>query len=115
MFIALWSKAQNFKARTLFVAGLAAIGLMGSVSIAHAQSEPPSEPPADWGPTAIDYSNVPYPHPVSYFDVSLKGQDYRMAYMDVAPLGPSNGQVVVPLPRNELLRGGVRANYRGIA
>ncbi len=95
MFIALWSKAQNFKARTLFVAGLAAIGLMGNVSIAHAQSEPPSEPPADWGPTAIDYSNVPYPHPVSYFDVSLKGQDYRMAYMDVAPLRPSNGQVVV--------------------
>ena len=35
------------------------------------QSTPPSEPPADWGPTAIDYSNVPYPYPVEYLDVSL--------------------------------------------
>ncbi|WP_420635010.1 hypothetical protein [Candidatus Palauibacter sp.] len=31
-----------------------------------AQTEPPSAPPADWEATAIDYSNVPYPHPVSY-------------------------------------------------
>ena len=95
MFNALWFTARKINPRSLFVAGLAAVCLVGSVSIAHAQSEPPSEPPADWGPTAIDYSNVPYPQPVSYFDVSLKGQDYRMAYMDVAPVGPPNGQVVV--------------------
>ena len=59
------------------------------------QSTPPSEPPADWGPTAIDYSNVPYPYPVQYLDVSLNGQDYRVAYMDVAPAGQPNGQTVV--------------------
>ena len=60
-----------------------------------AQSEPPSEPPPDWEQTAIDYSNVPYPHTVSYFDVSLRGEDYRMAYMDVEPTGQGNGQTVV--------------------
>ena len=62
---------------------------------AFAQSEPPSEPPADWGPTAIDYSNVPYPHPVRFLDVRLGGADYRMAYMDVAPVGEPNGRTVV--------------------
>ena len=59
------------------------------------QSAPPSDPPADWGPTAIDYSNVPYPYPVEYLDVSLNGEDYRVAYMDVAPVGQPNGQTVV--------------------
>jgi pimeloyl-ACP methyl ester carboxylesterase len=87
--------ARYFTARMTFVIGIAAILSMGSLSVALAQTEPPSEPPPGWGPTAIDYSNVPYPHPVSYLDVSLKGEDYRMAYMDVAPLGQANGQAVV--------------------
>ncbi len=60
-----------------------------------AQIQPPSEPPADWGATAITYENVPYPHPVEFLDVKLSGKDYRMAYMDVAPTGQPNGQVVV--------------------
>ena len=60
-----------------------------------AQTEPPSEPPGDWGPTAITYENVPYPHPVDFLDVRLMGKDLRMAYMDVAPAGEPNGQVVV--------------------
>jgi pimeloyl-ACP methyl ester carboxylesterase len=60
-----------------------------------AQAQPPSSPPADWGPTAIDYSNVPYPYPVSFFDVHQGGEVYRMAYMDVAPVGAANGQTVV--------------------
>lgn len=64
-------------------------------SAAAAQSQPPAEPPADWGPTAIDYSNVPYPHPVHFLDVRLGGEDYRMAYMDVAPVGEPNGRTVV--------------------
>ena len=61
----------------------------------HAQQEPPAEPPADWEPTAIDYSNVPYPHPVQYLNVRLMGQDHRMAYMDAAPTGEPNGRTVV--------------------
>ena len=61
----------------------------------HAQDEPPSTPPPGREPTAIDYSNVPYPHPVSYMNVRLMGQDHRMAYMDVAPEGEPNGATVV--------------------
>ena len=79
--------------RSMFAAGLVA-ALLAATSV-FAQHEPPSEPPADWSPTAIDYSNVPYPHPVSYLDVRLKGEDYRFAYMDVAPVGTPNGQSVV--------------------
>lgn len=75
--------------------GLSASFLLVTASTVVAQSEPPSEPPADWGPTAIDYTNVPYPHPVHFLDVRLGGEDYRMAYMDVAPAGPANGQTVV--------------------
>lgn len=62
---------------------------------AQGQAEPPTEPPADWEATAIDYSNVPYPFPVEYLDVEVYGQDARMAYMDVAPTGQSNGRTVV--------------------
>ncbi len=57
--------------------------------------EPPAEPAADWGATAIDYSNVPYPHPVSYLSLELFGQDLRLAYMDVPPAGAGNGRTVV--------------------
>ena len=73
------SLTKNFRALTI-VAAVAFICPIGAAG----QSAPPSEPPADWGPTAIDYSNVPYPYPVEYLDVSLNGEDYRVAYMDVA-------------------------------
>ena len=66
----------------------------GSLAL-HAQSEPPSEPPADWGPTALNYENVPYPHPVDFLSVRVGGQDHRMAYMDVAPAGTPNGRTAV--------------------
>jgi len=67
----------------------------GRLSPVAAQAAPPSEPPAGWGPTAIDYSNVPYPYPVHYLDVELYGQDHRMAYMDVAARGEPNGRTAV--------------------
>lgn len=60
-----------------------------------AASEAPDEPPADWGPTAIDYTNVPYPHPVAFLPVRLWGLDLRMAYMDVPPAGEGNGATAV--------------------
>jgi pimeloyl-ACP methyl ester carboxylesterase len=72
----------------------AVLSLIGMVRLG-AQAQPPAEPPADWGPIAITYENVPYPHPVSFLDVELAGEDYRMAYMDVAPVGRPNGQTVV--------------------
>jgi pimeloyl-ACP methyl ester carboxylesterase len=62
-----------------------------------AQSEPPAAPPADWGPMSINLEDVPYPHPVSYMPFTLEGQDVRMAYMDVAPIGTPNGKSVILL------------------
>jgi pimeloyl-ACP methyl ester carboxylesterase len=60
-------------------------------------SEPPKEPPADWGPMSITLEDVPYPHPVQYMPFALEGQDVRMAYMDVAPVGTPNGKSVILL------------------
>ena len=77
----------------LFVAMLLVVIASGGELTA--QSVPPSEPPPDWEATAIDYSNVPYPYPVSYLDVRLYGQDHRMAYMDVAPASAPNGRTVL--------------------
>ena len=41
--------------------------------------------------------NRPYPHPVHFFPVTVEGQELRMAYMDVAPTGQTNGQTVLLL------------------
>jgi pimeloyl-ACP methyl ester carboxylesterase len=68
---------------------------LGWTGVAHAQSQPPSEPPAEWGVTAIDFSNVSYPYPTEFLDVEVYGRQLRMAYMDVAPTGTPNGQTVV--------------------
>ena len=59
------------------------------------QAQPPAEPSSDWEATAIDYSNIRYPFSVDYLPISLSGKDYRMAYMDVRPVGTPNGQTVV--------------------
>ena len=57
----------------------------------------PAEPPAHWGPVSINLEDVPYPYPVHFLNRNLFGQDIRIAYMDVAPVGQSDGQVVVLL------------------
>lgn len=62
-----------------------------------AAQEPPPAPPADWGPMSINLEDVPYPHPVSFHAFNLEGQDVRMAYMDVAPVGAANLRSVVLL------------------
>jgi len=48
-------------------------------------------------PLGLALENHPYPHPVRFFPVTVEGQDLRMAYMDVAPSGPANGQTVLLL------------------
>ena len=55
--------------------------------------------PTDVKPGSITCEDVPYPYPVSYFPLTLYGQDVRMAYMDVAPDQP-NGHTVVLLHGN---------------
>jgi pimeloyl-ACP methyl ester carboxylesterase len=48
-------------------------------------------------PLGIGLEDIDYPYPVHFFDISVEGQLLRMAYMDVAPTGPANGQTVVLL------------------
>lgn len=80
------------KRSALSFAMIAVLAFAGALS---AQSEPPAEPPAEWGVTAIDHSNVPYPYPVEFLDVEVYDQRLRLAYMDVAPTGTPNGRTVV--------------------
>jgi pimeloyl-ACP methyl ester carboxylesterase len=56
-----------------------------------------AQAPADYGPVSANVEEIPYPHPVSYLPFVLYGQNVRMAYMDVKPTGPANGQTVVLL------------------
>lgn len=62
-----------------------------------AQSAPPATPPADWGAISINMEEIEYPYPVEFMNLKNFGQDVRIAYMDVAPVGPSNGRAVVLL------------------
>ncbi len=60
-----------------------------------AQSEPPAEAPADWGPVSINLEEIEYPYPVSYMNFRVYNQDVRLAYMDVSPTDRSNGRTVI--------------------
>ena len=59
---------------------------------AAAQSSPPAQAPAEWGPVSINLEEIEYPYPVSYMNFRVYNQDVRLAYMDVAPTGRSNGR-----------------------
>src|SRR3954471_18615577 len=66
-----------------------------------AQTRPPAPPtPTDVQPGSITCEDVPYPYPVSYLPLTLYGQDVRIAFMDVAPVGAPNGHTVVLLHGN---------------
>jgi pimeloyl-ACP methyl ester carboxylesterase len=61
-----------------------------------AQPRTPSVPTPDGiNPGSITCEDVPSPFPVSYLPLTLYGQDLRIAFMDVPPLGQANGHVVV--------------------
>jgi pimeloyl-ACP methyl ester carboxylesterase len=60
-----------------------------------AQGDAPPGAPTDVKPGSIGYEDVAYPYPVSYLPLVLYGQDVRIAYMDVPPLGQPNGRTVV--------------------
>jgi len=57
--------------------------------------EPPAEAPADWGAVSANFEEIPYPYPVHFLALNRFGEDMRMAYMDVPPSGPSNGQTIL--------------------
>jgi pimeloyl-ACP methyl ester carboxylesterase len=67
---------------------------------AQAQQARPVEPAPDVQPGSITSEDVPYPHPVSYLALTLYGQDVRMAFMDVPPMGQPNGHTVLLLHGN---------------
>jgi len=48
-------------------------------------------------PLGVALENLAYPHPVRFLPVTVEGQDLRLAYMDVAPVGAANGQTVLLL------------------
>jgi len=57
-------------------------------------AEPPAEAPADWGPVSANFEEIPYPYPVHFLELTRFNEQMRLAYMDVAPTGRANGQVV---------------------
>ena len=64
------------------------------------QAGAPASTPADVKPGSINCEECPYPYSSSYLSLTLYGQDVRIAYMDVAPLGTPNGHTVVLLHGN---------------
>jgi pimeloyl-ACP methyl ester carboxylesterase len=56
--------------------------------------------PTDVKPGSITCEECPYPYPSSYLNLTLYGQEVRIAYMDVAPQGQPNGHTVVLLHGN---------------
>ena len=56
--------------------------------------------PADVKAGSINCEDVAYPFPTSSLPITLYGQELRMSYMDVPPLGPPNGHTVVLLHGN---------------
>jgi pimeloyl-ACP methyl ester carboxylesterase len=48
-------------------------------------------------PLGIGLEEIAYPYTVRFLDLVIEGQALRMAYMDVAPTGPSNSKTVLLL------------------
>ena len=92
-----WEKARDwayYEQRRLFRCGLC-VCCSVSPDCLFAQGDAPPKAPADVKPGSIGYEDVAYPYPVSYLPLVMYGQDVRMAYMDVPPLGQPNGRTVV--------------------
>jgi pimeloyl-ACP methyl ester carboxylesterase len=82
--------------RHLLILAAALVAVVSAMPPLAAQSASPSVPtPTDVKPGSITCEDVPYPHPSSYLPLTLYGQDVRMAYMDVGPIGQPNGHTVV--------------------
>jgi len=85
--------------RMHLVVGLSLL-LLSSRAASPQNSNPAPATPADVKPGSITCEECPYPYPSSYLPLTLYGQDLRMAYMDVSPLGQANGHTVVLLHGN---------------
>jgi pimeloyl-ACP methyl ester carboxylesterase len=83
----------------LFAAAVSSV-LLARIDMSARQPPAQITTPPDVKPGSITCEDVPYPFPTSYLPVTLYGQDLRLAYMDVAPLGQPNGHTVVLLHGN---------------
>ncbi len=52
-------------------------------------------PDRDVEPLGIAMENYKYPYPADFYELNIEGKDCRMAFMDVAPTGDTNGKTVV--------------------
>ena len=52
---------------------------------------------AELQPLSISLEGYDYPYPVQFLPLTIEGQDLRMAYMDVQPMGKGNGKAVLLL------------------
>jgi len=72
----------------LFAAATAAV--LCCPSLGHAQTAAP-----DLEPLGIGLESLAYPYPVQYLLMRMEGEDVKMAFMDVEPTAPANGQTVI--------------------
>jgi len=79
---------------------LSALFIAGAHVAAQRGTSPPVPTPTDIRPGSINSEDAPYPYPSAYFPITFHGQELRMSYMDVAPIGPANGHTVVLLHGN---------------
>ena len=80
--------------RSVLISLIVWIGAGGNAAAQEADTPP------EVRPGSISAEDVPYPFPVSYLSFTIYGHEVRMAFMDVAPLGPANGRTVVLLHGN---------------
>jgi pimeloyl-ACP methyl ester carboxylesterase len=85
--------------RLLFVAVVGVLPL-ARTDVSARQSPVPIATPTDVKPGSITCEDVSYPFPTASLPLTLYGQDLRIAYMDVAPLGRANGHTVILLHGN---------------
>src|SRR5256885_5084448 len=64
------------------------------------QNRPAASALADVKPGSINCEDVAYPYATSSLPITLYGQEQRISYMDVPPLGQPNGHTVVLLHGN---------------
>jgi len=64
------------------------------------QNRPAASALADVKPGSINCEDVAYPYATSSLSITLYGQELRISYMDVPPLGQPNGHTVVLLHGN---------------
>jgi len=86
---------DQIRARATVLSFAILLALLPALALHAQMAAPPAEPPADWGPISINLEEIDYPYPVDYLPLTLYGDDVRIAYMDVAPVGPPNGRTVV--------------------